>query len=401
MWLLLVALLAQSADFSAEGTKALDAKDYAAAVDFFTKAAASDPKDYGAQFNLALSYSMLGKDAEAIPHYKIVLDLKPGLYEAELNLGLSMLRTKDATGAIAHLQGAANQKPGEFRPVFYYAQALLDAGRTAEAESAFAKALSLNPASAQAESGLAHALSREGRLSDAEPHFGKAASLDASYRDGLLELGSLYEANRQTAEAIAIYREFPENPGAQERLGNLLAESGRFADAIAPLETAVSRSPTLGNKLALAQAYEQNKQLDKATPLAAQLVAAQPGDYRIGMFYGRLLRDQRQFAPAANQFLAATKLKSDSAEAWSELAAMLISLEQYPQALTALDHVRALGAEKPGHFFFRATTLDHLHQRQEAIENYNKFLETDQGKSPNQDFQARQRIRILQDELKR
>jgi Flp pilus assembly protein TadD len=401
MWLVLVALLAQSVDFEAEGIKALDAQKYDVAVELFTKAAAADPKDYSARFHLALAYSLLGKDAEAIAHYKAALELKPGLYEAELNLGISMLRSKDSAGALAPLKEAAGQRPSEFRPVFYFAQAQLEQGRWAEAEGTFRSALSLKPASAASELGLGQALARQGRRADAEPHFRRAASLDPAYKDAPLELASSYEENRQPAEAIAIYREYPENPGAQERMGALLIQTGHAGDAIPALEAAVSRSPTTANRVALAQAYVQNKQLEKAEPLAAQAVAAEPRDFELRMFYGRLLRDQRKFSAAAPQFLAATQIQPKVVQPWNELASILVVAEQYPQAIAALDHVRALGGETSGYYFFRAISLDHLHQLKEALENYNKFLETSQGKSPDEEFKARQRVRIISRELSR
>ena len=116
MWILLALLLAQSVDYQAEGIKALDAKQYDAALGSFKKAVSADPKDYAAHFHLALAYSLLGNDAGAAPEYKTVLDLKPGLYEAELNLGISLLRLKDPAGAPPFLEDAARQKPKEFRP---------------------------------------------------------------------------------------------------------------------------------------------------------------------------------------------------------------------------------------------------------------------------------------------
>src|SRR5262245_23644550 len=100
MWVLWLALLAQSANLIEDGNRALDAKQYDRAIERFTQAAAADPKDYTAQFQLALTYSLLGRDADAIPRYQAVLALRPGLYEAELNLGLSLLRTNKAADAI-------------------------------------------------------------------------------------------------------------------------------------------------------------------------------------------------------------------------------------------------------------------------------------------------------------
>jgi tetratricopeptide (TPR) repeat protein len=114
------------------------------------------------------------------------------------------------------------------------------------------------------------------------------------------------------------------------------------------------------------------------------------------MRYGRDLRDVRQFLPAAEQFAAAAKLKPDSREAWNELAAMLNSAEQYPEALAALDRVHALGQEIPGDYYLRAIILDRLKQYQPARDAYQKFLDTSGGKNPNEEFKARQRIRIIE-----
>jgi tetratricopeptide (TPR) repeat protein len=399
MLFLLLALLAQSPDFGTEGLKALDARNYEDAVALFSKAVAADPKDYGSHFNLGLAYSLLNKDAEAISEYKAVLDLKPALYEAELNLGISLLRTKDAASAVAHLRNASAQKPQEFRPRFYFAEALFALSQFADAESAYRAALELNLNSAPAELGLARSIAHEGRLTDAEPHYRKAVSLDPAYKDMLLELGTLYEDHHQSAEAMAIFREFPTNPGAQERLGALLLQTEYPSEAIPPLEFAVAQSPTPANRLALAQAYVHEKQLAKAEPLAAQAVEAAPDDVPLRLFYARLLRDQRKFPQAAAQFLAAGQKKPDSAEAWTELSGVYMAAEQYPEALAALDRVRSLGAETNSHFFIRALAFDHLHQVKDALENYNKFLAGSHGDHPDQEFQARQRARILEREL--
>jgi tetratricopeptide (TPR) repeat protein len=399
MWVLLAAILAQSVDYSAEGLKALDAQKYDAAVELFTKAVAEDPKDYGARFNLALAYSFLGKFAESIPQYKAVLELKPGLYEAELNLGISLLRSKDAAGAAVQLRAAVEQKPKEFRPVFYLAEALRDAGALSEAEAAYTTAVSLKPESADAEWALAQTMTGEKKLAEAEPHFRKAAALNAKYKSYLLELAQLLEADHQTEKAIALYREFPEDPAAREHMGALLLASGDPASAVAALEAAVDKSPTTPNRVALAQAYLMTKQDDKALAVTAQLVAAEPQAYDVRMFAGKLLLNLHKIGPAANQFAAAAKLKPDSVEAWRELSAALVINQNYAEGIAALDRLRALGVETSGQLFFRALSYDHLHQLKDALAAYNKFLETSQGKSPDEEFKARQRVRMIQHEL--
>jgi tetratricopeptide (TPR) repeat protein len=414
MWFLVAALLAaslapaglgqtgqSSSEYQADGIKALDAKNYPAALDLFTKAVAADPKDYAAHFHLALSYSLLDKFAEAVPQYRITLDLKPRLFDAELNLAICLLRVKDADAAVPILKDAVAQKPNEFRPAHYLGQALLAQHNFAEAATAFISAIALNPASPASEVGLAQALAQQtpAQLTDAELHFRKAAAINPDYKPALLQLGELYETAKQFPQATAIYREFPDNPGAQERMGQLLSQSGNAVDAISALEGAVAKSPTPANRVALAQAYLKNKQPDKAIPLVAQVLAATPDDYDLRMFYARMLRDQRKFAEAAPQFLAASKLKPEAVQPWNELVGLLVAAEQYPQALEALDRVRALGGETTAHFYFRAISLDHLHQLKEALANYNKFLEQSQGKNPDEEFKSKQRARIIQNEL--
>src|SRR5271156_467269 len=105
--LVAVLFFLQAVDPAAEGMKALEAQKYEQAADLFGKAAAADPKDYAAHFHLALSYSMLKRDADAVTEYKKVLDLKPGLYEAELNIGILLIRDQQAADAISHLKAAA------------------------------------------------------------------------------------------------------------------------------------------------------------------------------------------------------------------------------------------------------------------------------------------------------
>jgi len=333
-------------------------------IDSLRQAVVANPDDYVAHFNLGYAYSLGGNDAEAVAEYQKVLTLHPAVYEAELNMGTSLLRLN----------------------------------KFAEAEAAFRAALSAKAESAAAEEGLGRALAREDRLSEAEPHYRKAAALDPTYKNSLFDLETIYEAHHHANEAMAILREFPADPAAQERLGALLLEAGVPAEAAGHLEFAVTQSPTTANRFELAQAYAKVKRLDKAEPLAAQVVAAAPDDDEARMFYGRVLRDQRKFQDAAVQFQAVIGHQPQSAQAWNELAGVELVSEQFQPAIAAFQRLRELGAEKPGDMFFRATAHDHLHQVKEALDNYNRFLNASKGAFPDQEFQARQRIIILERE---
>jgi tetratricopeptide (TPR) repeat protein len=402
MWAIAAALLfLQASDPVSEGGKALDEGRFEAAVQSFSQAIAADPKDYYSHFNLALAYASLHRDAESIAEYRKTLEIKPRLYEAELNAGMMLMRGNRAEEALPLLEDAAGQKPKEFQPRYYLAEAQLATGAPAAAEESFGLALEANPKSADVHLGLARALAGQQKLSDAAPHFREAAALDPAFREALLDLAALYERNKQPAEAIAIYREFPGNAGAQQRLGELLLQSRQYGDAVSRLEQAYAANPSDAGRAALAEAYLMNGQAGRALPLLQQAVAATPQDFDLRMAYARVLRDRRQFPAAAEQFQQAAKLRPREVRPWTELGSVLYLAGSLPESLAAFDHARELGEDSAGVSFFRAIILDKLRQLKPALEAYERFLSTSQGKNPDQEFQARQRARILRKELEK
>ncbi len=388
-------------DYGADGMKALEARRYDAAIASFTKAAEVDPQDYAAQFHLGLAYSLLNRDAESIASYKRALELKPGLYEAQLNLGIVLVGASKHAEGVPHLRAAAEAKPKEFRPQYYFGDALLGSGDGAGAERQFRAALLLDAKSAYAEAALGRALVRQDRIDEADPHFRKAAELDPEFRESLLELAQVYETVKQPDKAIALYKQFPDNSAARERLGELLLESGQAGAAIPQLEAAVKDSPTGANRYALAMAYLAGKDYLKAEPLLQQATIAEPDNARLHSAYARVLREQKKYRPAAQEFFRAAQLNAVDAEAWGDLAGMLILIENYPQALAALDKVKALGAEKPAHYFFRALVLDKGGLVEQALASYQQFLSVSEGKFPDEEFKARQRVKVLVKEVKK
>src|SRR5689334_22412567 len=234
--MMLALLFFLQAEYTAEAMKALESGKYTDGVAAFTKAIAAEPIDYFAHVNLAMAHTFLHQDAEAIAEYRKTLEIKPRLYEAELNGGIVLMRQKNPAEALPLLEDAAEQKPGEFRPRYYLAESELQTGDYSKAEENYKRALALDAKSAGANLGMAQALVQQGRLDDAAPYFRQAAQLEPNYRGYLLELGSLYEKANRPADAIAIYREFPDNAAAQSRMGELMMASKQYVDALPQLE---------------------------------------------------------------------------------------------------------------------------------------------------------------------
>jgi tetratricopeptide (TPR) repeat protein len=354
-----------------------------------------NPDNYGVIFNLAVAQSLAGDDAGAVAGFRRTLELEPGLYEAQLNLGQLLLKLEQPTEAAPLLERAAAQRPKEFKPAFLLAQALLAAGKTAEAEARFRAAAEIDPAQTGAWLGLGRSLAAQQKWSEAASALQNAAARAPDDSALQFELAGLYEKAKKPAEAAAIYARFPSIPAAQERLALLRLDMGDPQGAVEALLRLLEKSPTPAVKFALATAYLRAGQPEKSIPLAAEISAADPENVELRLFHGRLLRDQKRFAEAAREFAAAARLRPASLEAWNELAGMLILLQNYPAALDALERVRALGGETPAYHYFRATMLDAMKQPRPALESYEKFLAASNGQSPEEEFKARQRVRVL------
>ena len=388
-------------DPQSAGLQALEHQDYQQAQAIFSKLAAADAKDYFALFNLALAETALNHDDSAAEHYRQVLTLKPHLYEAALNLGMLELRDHRPTDAVAPLRDAVHQKPQQPRAQRYLGDALLAAGDFAGAADAYRAALAIDPKMAAAELGLGQALARQDKLGEALPHYRQAATLDPNLKSFELEIAAALSKANRSEDALALLKDFPDDPGAREEAGRLYLGTNRPAEAVVEFKAAADLSPTPANRLALATAYLKNNQPGLAAPILEQALAANPDDYDLRMAVGRIHRDKHDYAAAANQFVAAANLKPDSVEAWNEAANAFVLAELYPQALAALDKIHTLKADSAGDYYYRAIVLDKLHQVKPALASYQRFLAMSQGKFPDQEFIARQRSRILEREANR
>ena len=99
---------ARAADPTADGVKALEAGNYPEAIRLLKQGVEKDPKDYYAQFNLALAYGASHQDAQAIDGYQKTLVLKPKLYEGgaepRASCSFGIMKPKDAVAILEDAQ---------------------------------------------------------------------------------------------------------------------------------------------------------------------------------------------------------------------------------------------------------------------------------------------------------
>ena len=355
-----------------------------------------------AWFDLAFAQSHLGKSADAIAAYKKAAELDPKWFEAQQNLGLALAKSGDLAAAAAALKTAITLKPtvgGQhaLAGAWFSLAQVTEEGQPQEALAAYQKAAELDPTNSDALLGAARMAERSGDPAAAEQQYLKLA--EAGNNESLERLIGLYLKQKRYADAETWLRKYmaanPRNAAAQLQLGKLLAAEGKTQEAIAALEPVYKASPDQKLARELASLYLETKQYVAAAALLQSLVVQAPEDAQLHFDYGSALLHQLKYPEAQAELLKTVQLKPGFADAYFDLGYAAQQNKNYELAIRALDARAKLQPETPATYFLRATAYDSLRMYKPAAENYKLFLAVAGGKFPDQEFQARHRLKAI------
>ncbi len=379
---------------------AIARNDFAAAEPLLKSAAAADPKDHRAWYDLGYVYSATGRKPEAIEAYRKSVAAKPDVFESNLNLGI-LLAERNNPDAVTFLRAATRLKPAR-RPDESNARAWLALGRAVEATNpkeaveAYGKAATLQPKNAAPHLAAGIVLERTGDLTAAESEFKQARELDAKSSEAVAGLVNVYTRQKRLREAEAMLRQMlaldPTNAAAHVQLGRVLAAQNMYEEATAELEAGMKASPDPAALRELAGLHALAGKLDVAAQEYGSLLAQSPNDAQLHYSLGTVRMNQHSFPEAQQELLTAVKLKPDLAEAYGNLAVVAAENKDYALAIHALDARAHHLPETPATYFLRATAYDHLRAYKQAAANYHQFLTASNGQNPDQEWQARHRL---------
>ncbi len=355
-----------------------------------------------AWFDLGFAQSHQGKTAEAIAAYKKAVALDPKWFEAQQNLGLALAKSGDLSAAAAALKIAVTLKPTIGGQPALAAAWLSLAQVTEESQpqdsfAAYQKAAELNPTNSEAQLGIARMADRSGNAAAAEQQYLKLAA--TGNNDSIEHLIGLYLKQKRFADAETWLHKYiaanPQSSAAQLQLGKLLAAEGKPQEAIAVLEPAYKASPDPKLARDLASLYLETKQYPAAADLFRPLIAQNPKDAQLHLDYGTALMHQLKYAEAQAILLKSVQLNPNLVEAYSDLAYAAEQNKNYELTIRVLDARVKLQPETPATYFLRATAYDNLRMYKPAAANYKLFLGVAGGKFPDQEFQARHRLKAI------
>jgi tetratricopeptide (TPR) repeat protein len=355
-----------------------------------------------AWFDLGFAQSHQGKTTEAIAAYKKATQLDPKWFEAQQNLGLALAKSGDLNAAASALKTAVALKPiigGQqaLAAAWLSLAQVTEENAPQESLAAYQKAVELDPTNSEAQLGSSRMAERAGNTAAAEQQYLKLAA--AGNNDSIERLVSLYLKQKRFADAESWLHKYisanPQNSAAQLQLGKLQAAEGKTQEAIATLEPLYKASPDPKVARDLASLYLETKQYSAAADLLRPLIVQSPSDSQLHLDYGTALMHQLKYAEAQAVLLKALQLKPDLVEAYFDLGYAAEQNKNYELTIRALDARAKFQPDTPATLFLRATAYDNLRMYKPAAENYKLFLKAAAGKFPDQEFQARHRLKAI------
>ena len=381
---------------------AIQKNDFAAAETLLKKALDRDPKNYQAWFDLGFALNRLGRTEDSIHAYRQSVAAKPDVFESNLNLGLMLARSNNPE-AERFLRSATTLKPtdhteeGQARAWLALGH-LLENGKPEEALAAYQKAATLLPKDPEPHlsAGLLH--ERQKDFPGAESEYKQVLALDPHSTEAVIGLTNLYMKSGRIGEAEPLLRHLaadrPDDAGIHLQLGRVLAAQGKKDDAIPEIQAALKLSPNDSEaQRDLADLYASAGKNDLAEAAYRPLVTAHPNDAELRRGLGQALLRQKKFPEAQQEFLAAVRLKRDWPDVYVDLAFAASENKNYELAVRALNGRAQLNTDMPVVcFFLRASAYDHLGDYKQAALDYHHFLDSANGKYPDQEWQARHRL---------
>jgi Flp pilus assembly protein TadD len=386
----------------AQAEDAIQKNDFASAETLLKKALDRDPKNYQAWFDLGFVLNRLGRTEDSIHAYRQSVAAKPDVFESNLNLGLMLARSNSPEGE-RFLRAATTLKPtdhaeeGQARAWLALGH-LLENSKAEEALAAYQKAATLTPKDPEPHLSAGLLRERQKDFPAAETEYKLVLALDPRSTEAIIGLTNLYMKSGRIGEAEPLLRrlaaERPDDAGIHLQLGRVLAAQGKKDDAIPEIQNALKLSPNDSEaQRDLADLYASTGKNDQAETAYRALLTAHPNDPELHRGLGQALLRQKKFPEAQQELLAAVRLKRDWPDVYVDLAFAASENKNYDLTVRALNGRAQLNTEMPVVcFFLRASAYDHLGDYKQAALDYHLFLDSANGKYPDQEWQARHRL---------
>jgi Tfp pilus assembly protein PilF len=389
----------------AEAESAISNSNWSAAEAKLSPWLAAHPTDARALFDAAYVADAQNRQEDAVALYRRAVEANPASFEARVEFGLLLARQGKLAEARAELAAATQLDPGVAgsgaKARAWRALARIDRENDPTAASNdLLEALKLSPETPADVLLAAEVAEKAGQLDAAEAAYRRVLVTDPKSAAGNAGLAHLLIARKKYSEAEALLRsaleQAPEDEALTAQLATVLAAEDK-AEALPLLEKLHNAHPKdTAIMRMLAEVMDDAGDFVGADKLYVILLATTPDDVDLLVAHGQDLTRQQKFAEAFVVFDKATRMDAANADGWSGLAFAASRTNRPEITLHALTMRSKYLPEIPSTYFLWATAYDTLHQKTAAAAYYHHFLDAAAGKYPNQEWQARQRLLLLE-----
>lgn len=344
---------------------------FAEARNQWDKALARNLKDASLCARLASMFATWGHDADAIRLYEQAVELEPESMQRVTELTEFLFGRKQPERAVAVLEAAIARSAGKPRSLEALVGVLRENGLRERAEQVLRDVLALEPGNHEIRFALADLIASAGRLDEALPllwevvenddggsgHRAAAANMlvAAMFRAGRDEellaeagrrggagaayvLGRAHTRTRDFEAAMRAYRSAiearPDDAESRRLLARLLADSGRFHDALEQYSQLAIAIPGEGRRQfrEVARLHLELYDLDAAIEVWERAMRDNPDNAAVFVEVGREFLEIQRVPEALEAFRQAARLKPRDVDIQLRLAHALSQTGQYEEA---------------------------------------------------------------------
>ena len=389
----------------AEAESLMGKSDWKSAEAKLTPWLADHPTDARALFDAGYAADAQGKGEEAAGFYRRAVLADPKRFEAHLSLGLLLAREGKLEEARGELQTATGLDPGDAGPGAKARawRALAQIDRNAnpgEASNDLLEALKLSSETPDDTLLAAELAEKSGQPEAAELAYQRLLAGDAGNVAANAGLAHVLIARKDYAGAEKLLRaaleKAPNDPAMNAQLAAVL-EAQNKAEALPLLQKLHTAHPeNQAITRMLAEVLEEAGDTTGSDQFYTALLKEHPDEVDLLIAHGQNLIRLQRFGEALAAFSRATELDAANADGWSGLAFAASKTGKPEITVHALTMRSKYLPDIPSTYFLWATSYDTLHDKAAAISYYHHFLEAAAGKYPNQEWQARQRLLLLE-----
>lgn len=353
------------------------------ALDATNTALKENPADPSVRLLYAGVLEALGRDAEAEPHYKQLIEDFPGKFDAYVLLSnlyvkqrkfeesvqiLKKLELVDPSESLVHyylgrtyeMMDKYPQAESEYIRVFEsdpsltrgsveLLRVLLKNKKTEKAKALCERMLQKDPSNAVARKVLGHLMLGEAKLDEALKHLVVLEGLEADASDTRFKIALIQMEKRNYEEAIRelslVLAAKPEHSEARYYLASIYAGSGKRKEALDELFLLEKGDPMFVKARTFAAfILRQDEDLERARKVIAEAREVEPDNKNLLLYYVLLMRDLKEYSEAEDLMREALEREPKDERLLFNLGLVLHERGASEEALTMMEEVVKLNS---------------------------------------------------------